>query len=71
VYDEKTNMTLNIQFVCACGERVVDLGNDDFECLHCDRFCDIKDCQHCDELEKSDVETFLKSLEEGDDDADL
>lgn len=71
MYDETTQITLSIQFICGCGERVVDLGNEEFECLHCDRFCDITDCTHCDDLEKSDVEAYLRDMEEGDEDSDI
>lgn len=72
VYDELRDVTLNIIYVCGCQERVVDLGDEFFECLHCDRFCDINDCEHCEMLEQSDVEQYLAGLEEdGEDDADL
>jgi len=71
VHDETHDITLSIQFICGCGERVVDLGNEEFECLHCDRFCDIQDCIHCEELEKSDVEAYLSEMEDGDEDSDI
>lgn len=64
---------MNIIYVCGCQERVVDLGDAFFECLHCDRVCDIDDCELCTALEESDVEAYLNSIEneEGEDDADL
>ena len=72
IYDELNDITLNVLYVCGCQERVVDLGEQSFECLHCDRFCDIKDCEHCEALEQSDVESYLAALEDEEDgDADL
>lgn len=66
---------VNIVYTCGCGEQAVDMKDDFFECLHCDRFCDIEDCQHCLALEESDVEAFIREMEseewEGDDDADI
>lgn len=55
-------------YVCGCQERVADLGDQFFECLHCDRFCDIDDCDLCLALEASDVEQYLNGLDEEDDD---
>ena len=63
-----------IIYTCGCGEQAVDMKDDFFECLHCDRECDITDCAHCEALEESDVDAFIRSLdeeEEEDGDADL
>ena len=70
---ESNGEIYNVIYTCGCGEQAVDMQDDFFECLHCDRFCDILNCSHCQALEESDVEAFIRSLddEEGDEDADL
>lgn len=67
IYDELNDVILNVIYVCGCHERVVDLGDNFFECLHCDRFCDITDCDLCAALDASDVEQYLDSLEDEED----
>ena len=72
LHNEQLNITLDIQFVCACGSEVYKLhGEDNFGCLHCDSVCLEQMCDNCVSLNLVDRFEEDEEDEEGEDDADI
>jgi hypothetical protein len=54
-YDMETDTEMTIHLVCSCGLHVNIVAIDEndepaifhFECMHCDRSCDVKNCRDC------------------------
>lgn len=49
VYVDDQDLTMNVQYLCACGLTVYELNGDNLEfgCIHCDSVCLLKGCERC------------------------
>lgn len=66
IYDEESNVSITMIFVCACEDTVYRYGESShFFCSHCDRPCFVQDCVQCEVYANADEITH-----EGEEDGD-